>query len=190
MKENKSYYVYVLTFPNGKRYVGYTKNRPEKRWCNGHGYRAKRIRAAIDFYGWDNIEKETFVFNTDYDAKYGEMYLILYYQSHKYDYGYNNNRSFYSQLPINDRRSYSKEYYQLTRTDAKLYYQQNKDRISKQRELRKDRLKEYAQSYYLNNKHRMLNQSKEYRKKHREHLIEYNRQYYYRKKQERLNADN
>lgn len=43
---------------NGKCYVGQTiKDRPEKRWQNGTGYRGNsKFSAAIQKYGWDNFE--------------------------------------------------------------------------------------------------------------------------------------
>ena len=34
-----NYTVYCHIFPNGKRYVGITKQKPEYRWDNGNGYR-------------------------------------------------------------------------------------------------------------------------------------------------------
>lgn len=49
--------IYVHSFPNGKRYVGITSQKPEKRWANGHGYSSQPIvYAAINKYGWHNIE--------------------------------------------------------------------------------------------------------------------------------------
>lgn len=32
----ENYKVYMHTLPNGKRYVGITKQEPEKRWLNGY----------------------------------------------------------------------------------------------------------------------------------------------------------
>jgi hypothetical protein len=34
-----SYFVYVHTSPEGKRYVGYGKGKPNDRFSSGHGYR-------------------------------------------------------------------------------------------------------------------------------------------------------
>ena len=53
------YLVYVHTCPNGKRYVGMTRQKPNNRWRSGQGY-----LHCIDFYnaviefGWRNITHE------------------------------------------------------------------------------------------------------------------------------------
>ena len=40
--------VYCHTFPNGKRYIGITKQKPEDRWLDGMGYSAQpKVFAAI-----------------------------------------------------------------------------------------------------------------------------------------------
>lgn len=54
-KTCRTYSVYVHTFPNGKRYVGITRHRPERRWEKGNGYKGQPVYAAIKKYGWDNI---------------------------------------------------------------------------------------------------------------------------------------
>lgn len=54
MKNN--YIVYCHIFPNGKRYVGITKTKPEYRWNNGKGYKGCVVQNAINKYGWHNIE--------------------------------------------------------------------------------------------------------------------------------------
>ena len=45
-------------FPNGKRYIGITKQKPEHRWGpGGNGYKGQtHVWRAIQKYGWDNIE--------------------------------------------------------------------------------------------------------------------------------------
>lgn len=53
----KRYIVYCHIFPNGKRYVGITCQKPNKRWRNGKGYEgSKAVYNAIKKYGWHNIE--------------------------------------------------------------------------------------------------------------------------------------
>lgn len=52
-----NYSVYVHKFPNGKNYVGLTKQSVESRWGrNGSGYKQQPLYRAIEKYGWDNIQ--------------------------------------------------------------------------------------------------------------------------------------
>lgn len=52
-----SYIVYEHVFPNGKRYVGITCQRPSRRWRNGKSYLSNvRMTRAIKKYGWENIQ--------------------------------------------------------------------------------------------------------------------------------------
>lgn len=54
---NVLYCVYMHVAPNGKRYVGITSLKPEKRWANGEGYRSQTIfYRAIKKYGWENFK--------------------------------------------------------------------------------------------------------------------------------------
>ena len=43
-------------FPNGKVYIGITKQTVEERWRNGEGYKTQLVHRAIEKYGWGNIE--------------------------------------------------------------------------------------------------------------------------------------
>lgn len=53
-----TYCVYILTFPNGKHYVGMCKEPAENRWQNGWGYYGQRLMInAIKKYGWENVER-------------------------------------------------------------------------------------------------------------------------------------
>lgn len=54
-----SYVVYCHTAPNGKKYIGATSMRPERRWRGGEGY--KRCRAfydAIQEFGWGQFKHD------------------------------------------------------------------------------------------------------------------------------------
>lgn len=55
------YCVYEHLFPNGKRYIGISRN-AEKRWRNGKGYdNQPKISHAINYYGWGNIQHNIIV---------------------------------------------------------------------------------------------------------------------------------
>lgn len=57
--QNKTFSVYMHVFPNGKRYIGITSQKPiEKRWTStGSGYkRCPKMWNAIKRFGWENVE--------------------------------------------------------------------------------------------------------------------------------------
>lgn len=84
-----SYYVYIHTCPNNKRYIGVTTRNPEYRWNSGKGYRNQIFGRAINKYGWDNIDHKVFEVDTESEMYYLEKYLISYYQTTNPSYGYN-----------------------------------------------------------------------------------------------------
>ena len=52
------YCVYRHIFPNGKSYIGISKD-AEKRWNGGAGYNTQpKMARAINKYGWDNVKHE------------------------------------------------------------------------------------------------------------------------------------
>lgn len=109
--------IYLFIFPNGKYYVGRTKNTFEQR-CIEHKARAKKgyqhpLYYAISKYGWENIEKQVLEFVEDYDTLVvKELEYIIKYNS--LENGYN--------LTINTQiggdnwkgRRNSKEYLEFT----------------------------------------------------------------------------
>lgn len=89
--EEKCYTVYMHIFPNNKKYIGITKQTPEKRWENGKGYKHNNyIQNAINKYGWKNIKHKILYKDlTKEQAEEKEIKLIAYYKSNKKEYGYN-----------------------------------------------------------------------------------------------------
>lgn len=86
------YTVYKHTAPNGKVYIGITKQNPEQRWKNGNGYKDnEHFYRAIMKYGWENIKHEI-VENglTKEQACDLEIELIEKYDSTNPCNGYNN----------------------------------------------------------------------------------------------------
>ena len=73
--------VYCHTTPSGKRYIGITSKKPEKRWHNGRGYKeGSAFSSAIDKYGWNDIQHNIVSTDlTEKEAKWLENYLICYY---------------------------------------------------------------------------------------------------------------
>lgn len=84
------YYVYVHTVPNGKIYIGQTKN-PLSRWCNGEGYISNQaFYDDIRDYGWKNIKHEIIAeFEERERAENLESVLIALLQSENEKIGYN-----------------------------------------------------------------------------------------------------
>lgn len=88
MKEN--YTVYLHTTPNGKHYVGITKQKPETRWDYGRGYRGQLFYNAINKYGWENIKHDILDSGlSKEEAEKLEIRMIKKYQSNERAYGYN-----------------------------------------------------------------------------------------------------
>lgn len=88
------YSVYKHTTPNGKVYIGITKQKPVKRWLHGKGYANQSyFYNAILKYGWDNIKHEVlFTELTREEAEAKEVELIAEYKSDQRAYGYNVDR--------------------------------------------------------------------------------------------------
>lgn len=84
------YQVYKHEAPNGKVYIGITKD-IKNRWSKGRGYRGNRyFWRAIQKYGWDNFKHEILFENiTQEEACEKEIELIAYYNSTNPEYGYN-----------------------------------------------------------------------------------------------------
>lgn len=84
------YYVYVHTVPNGKIYVGQTKN-TDNRWGNGKTYSSNKDFAHdINLYGWDNIKHEIIMCcDTREEAIYYEQMYIVLLDAENENIGYN-----------------------------------------------------------------------------------------------------
>ena len=78
-----NYSVYIHIFPDGKYYVGLTRQVPEVRWgSNGWGYHNQPVFKAIEEFGWINIEHEVVATGLDkYEAQELEKILIEKYDS-------------------------------------------------------------------------------------------------------------
>lgn len=86
-----NYYIYKHTVPNNKVYVGITKQNPNRRWRNGHGYKDSHLFFnAIIKYGWTNISHEILEEGLSFEeACIQEKYYIDLYQSNNRNFGYN-----------------------------------------------------------------------------------------------------
>ena len=86
------YTVYKHTAPNGKVYIGITKQKPEKRWANGNGYKNnEHFYRAIQKYTWENFKHKIICQAPMSAAQAGavEKSFIALYDSTNPDKGYN-----------------------------------------------------------------------------------------------------
>lgn len=86
------YSVYVLTFPDGKKYVGLTRQKPEKRWRYGQGYRNQTLvyDAIKNAGGWENVKHDIVLKNVSLEVGAAkEKELISEYRTQDITYGYN-----------------------------------------------------------------------------------------------------
>ena len=85
------YIVYKHTAPNGKCYIGVTRNDMKTRANRGNNYRLnKHFYNAIRKYGWDNINHEVLIDGlTKEEAEAAEIEMIAYYDSTNPQKGYN-----------------------------------------------------------------------------------------------------
>ena len=83
--------VYKHTAPNGKVYIGITKNLPNARWNEGAGYETqKKFYKAIQTFGWINFKHEIIAAGlSESEAKCLESKLILENRSNEEAFGYN-----------------------------------------------------------------------------------------------------
>lgn len=87
----KKWCVYVHIAPNGKKYVGITSQKPEKRWKNGKGYKHNdHFNLAINKYGWNNFQHIILFDNLEgEEAERLETLIIALVRTHINKFGYN-----------------------------------------------------------------------------------------------------
>ena len=85
------YTVYCHLFPNGKRYIGITRNTPQRRFGQGKNYATcTLVSRAIQKYGWDSIEHINLdAANDKKSAEDKERHYIAIYRTNDPEHGYN-----------------------------------------------------------------------------------------------------
>ena len=99
--QNNNYCIYMHISPSGKKYIGITKQRTQKRWQNGYGYLNKNsdgtykqpamARAVLKYSDWNNDWQHLILMDnlTEDKAKEVEIMLIEKYNTRNPEYGYN-----------------------------------------------------------------------------------------------------
>lgn len=109
------YCLYKLTFPNGKCYIGITRQNLNDRWLCGHGYKVKKGKTSLMYedikrYGWKNIKTEVLIdySMTKEEAAEKEIEYIRRYKSNNPQYGYNiMSGGFHATVPQSTREKIS-----------------------------------------------------------------------------------
>lgn len=85
------YFIYMHTSPSGKKYIGQTCQKLNRRWRNGIGYKNNPyFWRAIQKYGWDNFKHEIiFQCESLEETNRMEEWLISVHSSNDPRYGYN-----------------------------------------------------------------------------------------------------
>ena len=85
------YSVYMLVFPDNKKYIGMTSQKTSRRWKSGAGYKSqKRILDAINECGWENIRHtELYLGLSKEEAEQKEIELISKHKTNNPEFGYN-----------------------------------------------------------------------------------------------------
>ena len=88
--ENYTVYMHINKI-NNKKYIGITKQKPEKRWSNGNHYKSSpHFYSSIKKYGWNNFNHLILFDNLlETEAKIKEVELIAEYNTTDNYYGYN-----------------------------------------------------------------------------------------------------
>lgn len=117
MKEERNYIVYCHLFPNGKRYIGITKNIQDRWRTDGKGYyRQQFIYRSITKYGWDNIKHIILAKNLLIsEACKLEEFFINKYNTTQRDNGYNRTLGGEANIPSEE----TKQLISLNHADCK-----------------------------------------------------------------------
>lgn len=133
-----AYTVYCHTFPNGKKYIGITRQDVRRRWREGRGYIGQPVFDAIIKYGWDNIKHEILYEGlTKEDAEQKEIELIKLHKTKSHENGYNiengGDASEISEETKERLRQSRKEYYKTHEhwNKGKHWSEETKAKISK-----------------------------------------------------------
>lgn len=85
------YSVYMISSPEGKKYIGMTMKKVTYRWRNGEGYQQnEELYADIKKFGWDSFDKTIIASGlTKEKAEQTEIENIRKYKTQDPAYGYN-----------------------------------------------------------------------------------------------------
>lgn len=136
--------LYILTFPDKKRYVGVSKNFIKRAGPNGAWYSRSRVGEEIKKVGWQNVHKQILLTNlTEEEAFEREKFYIALFRTTDERFGFN--RSIGGRIGTDKgKNSGSKEYGREydRRPERKAYHK------AKQQEWNQKFEEEHGMSYY------------------------------------------
>ena len=188
-----TYSVYIHTNKiNGKRYIGTTKRKPEKRWRNGEGYKDQpHFYSAIQKYGWDNFDHFILEVDSEELMYQLEQQYIAYYKTTDRRYGYNKSVGGSSGAYLGrcvtreEKLKYHKDYYRSHREKFVSYVREHKDEINAKRreryknsEEKREKVRQKGIEYREKNKDLVRLRKKEYYERNKEIIKEKAREYH------------
>lgn len=166
MKVIEKCYIYILTSPSGKKYVGQTVN-IEKRFENYRNLRRFsqiKLSEAITKYGWNSFNKEVIEYNNITQKKLDDLEIEYIRELNSYNLGYNctigggGKRSYYTEEEKNKAKKLNyKRYRERNKTKIK---KSNNDYCSSKKGKEKTKIRNA--NYYLVNKEKISIRNKEY----------------------------
>ena len=169
----RKYSVYIHTNKiNGKRYIGTTKRKPEKRWRNGEGYKDQpHFYSAIQKYGWDNFDHFILEVDSEELMYQLEQQYIAYYKTTDRRYGYNKSVGGSSGAYLGRC---------VTREEKLKYHKENAKRREryKNSEEKREKVRQKGIEYREKNKDLVRLRKKEYYERNKEIIKEKAREYH------------
>lgn len=180
-------YIYILTSPSGKKYVGQTTSLKKRfnSYKNGGKVAQIKLYRAIEKYGWDNFNKEILDFYNLSQEELDNLEIKYIKELDSFNNGYNCTIG-----GLGKRMHYTEEERKLAKLYREAKYRNNNREKIKLRnkeyytsELGIKTQKEYYLNYYLENKEHITEKNKNYIALHKEEHLARRRRYYQKNKE-------
>lgn len=124
-KIKNDFYIYCHIFPNNKKYIGVSHQKPERRFRNGKGYKGQYVYKAIKKFGWNNIKYIILSKNLSWkEAQEEEKKYILKFKTNEIEYGYN------ISIGQQPKEEIKRKYYKTSGMTGKHHSEKTKEKMS------------------------------------------------------------